>query len=474
MASHQGQGQGHSHKRNNLPGHAPGNPNTGGAGNQPPANQSNQPNQSPSGGDGNNQVSVLNATNFGDLSYLPQGQPTRGRGGYRGRGGHGRGGSYTPEERRQFFSARNPFMVGPQFASPEIVDGNLGLVNKRTHNELTNSILVEPANATMPERWLGTFNHTEGSVSMANMFKHTHPAKTEFSQLIITKTPIEVAMDESKGLTVDTRGYAHLIPYASQLEEGGGKKRKIENNPIVCANCLQDTHVLGDCAWPYSGRWGDIFGCPVCNTKDHYFDNCPNQADMGDHEKFRLLVQRRAGKCLIRSDTPVFQWVLMAVKDGRISHDIVLPWSRESAKRVFHDETYINILRELTYADPRKPVTRDHLSNIANLEELVKTETGSFAQYKEYLKKQTDQANAEEQQNVAQQQNDAQPQNDAQEDATMQDAAPAPTAPVNQAPATQMQPPAQQQTVQRQTTQQQGVAHRNRPQERPSLHNVQP
>jgi hypothetical protein len=82
-----------------------------------------------------------------------------------------------------------------------------------------------------------------------------------------------------------------------------------------CAWCLKRapedvayaaTHQLKDCVWPTNS--GEIPGCPVCNDANHYFDNCPVRASMGEEERRQqaldVLVRNRGGLPPHRSAIP--------------------------------------------------------------------------------------------------------------------------------------------------------------------------
>ncbi|KAK7984578.1 S-adenosyl-L-methionine-dependent methyltransferase [Apiospora arundinis] len=72
-----------------------------------------------------------------------------------------------------------------------------------------------------------------------------------------------------------------------------------------CANCGKSGHTLADCVVP-SLDGGDIAGCPLCNTKEHLFDECHNISWLNDEVIVRILYFRRSGKCQIRTDREVY------------------------------------------------------------------------------------------------------------------------------------------------------------------------
>ncbi|KAF4785093.1 hypothetical protein HER10_EVM0002524 [Colletotrichum scovillei] len=49
-------------------------------------------------------------------------------------------------------------------------------------------------------------------------------------------------------------------------------QRDERNFSVICGHCSARGHALIDCIWP--GPFGDIDGCPICNTTEHRFDNC--------------------------------------------------------------------------------------------------------------------------------------------------------------------------------------------------------
>ena len=50
--------------------------------------------------------------------------------------------------------------------------------------------------------------------------------------------------------------------------------RKETDKPEPCGNCNEPGHELAKCPGP-PDQDGFINGCPVCNTKEHIFDLCP-------------------------------------------------------------------------------------------------------------------------------------------------------------------------------------------------------
>lgn len=102
----------------------------------------------------------------------------------------------------------------------------------------------------------------------------------------------------------------------------------------TCANCGENGHTLGDCVVPnLSGR--DIDGCPMCNTKNHLFDQCHNVRYLNLDSVLNILYFRRGGKCQIRSDREIFVLLKQHVEQFKAhGHDVSemldagCPWTR--------------------------------------------------------------------------------------------------------------------------------------------------
>ncbi|KAI8196557.1 hypothetical protein K4K52_011296 [Colletotrichum sp. SAR 10_76] len=95
-----------------------------------------------------------------------------------------------------------------------------------------------------------------------------------------------------------------LKPY-----ETSNDRRSLQERPGPgqrCGNCYHLGHRLIDCT--YSPAHGAITGCPFCNTKEHNLDECIRiLVDIGWLDLFHALLERRRGKCGIR--TSKYLWV---------------------------------------------------------------------------------------------------------------------------------------------------------------------
>lgn len=73
---------------------------------------------------------------------------------------------------------------------------------------------------------------------------------------------------------------------------------------------------------------------------------------MSQNEKFRYLMEQRGGKCMIRSDLPVYQIALEYQEQGRLAKSFLMPWSPAAAALVGVDEKWIKRLESYDYSHP--------------------------------------------------------------------------------------------------------------------------
>ncbi|KAL3424539.1 hypothetical protein PVAG01_03820 [Phlyctema vagabunda] len=71
-------------------------------------------------------------------------------------------------------------------------------------------------------------------------------------------------------------------PDSTQLQA----KYPSSGSQSICGNCQHHGHVLKECRGPVDID-GAIAGCPKCNTRAHYFDDCP-KADMSERMYFQV------------------------------------------------------------------------------------------------------------------------------------------------------------------------------------------
>ncbi|KAI1808779.1 hypothetical protein F4811DRAFT_74 [Daldinia bambusicola] len=278
---------------------------------------------------------------------------------------------WTLEERRNHWQNKNPIYHTTASANIEPAgDGTLCITNKRTKRIEDNSVLIEPADPSKNriEKWAGSFTGTQGPISMAKHFAATHPPNTKTVALIVARPGNEDHTTDTGDLQLN------LLPSM----RGNGKRKADEGN--VCANCHKNTHVLADCVWPYNNMYGDIFGCPICNTKDHRFDDCHNQDRLSDWNKFEWLVLRRGGKCMIRSDCRVYELALRFIHEGTVNPaQLLMPWTRNGAINLISDHA-VAAFQNWDYSNPQQIVTIDPNCTPESLQALSETsDGGSFS-----------------------------------------------------------------------------------------------
>ncbi|KAI2784207.1 hypothetical protein F4815DRAFT_457260 [Daldinia loculata] len=285
---------------------------------------------------------------------------------------------FTAEERRNYWQNKNPrFRSGATTTVDVTPEGHLALVNKRTKKVEENSILVQPADPKKDNRelWAGYFTMTYGLSTMTNNYISTHAPDTKTLALFITQPK------ENPGQSSGDHIGVKLLPFDDDLVVKGSLKRKADDRTF-CANCHKDTHVLADCVWPVLRRWGDIFGCPICNTKDHRFDYCHSQPSLDDWARFELLVLRRAGKCMIRSDCEVYKLALQFIREGRVNPaELTMPWTRWGAVALFDQPEAVATLEAWDYQNPRAQVVVDPNSTPAALDGLAALTGGDFTSF---------------------------------------------------------------------------------------------
>ncbi|KAK6070094.1 hypothetical protein SCUP234_10337 [Seiridium cupressi] len=140
----------------------------------------------------------------------------------------------------------------------------------------------------------------------------------------------------------------HLVP---EEEERAPQTTEEVLAQTECANCHKFGHGLGDCVWPINLRHGDIYGRPVCNTKTHCWDNCPNTKFFGDDTKVAFLCTKRAGKAMIRADWDFYPTLRDLVVTGKmtVTEDSAFPWSRENCLQIMTKPDAVKTLEEWSY-----------------------------------------------------------------------------------------------------------------------------
>ncbi|KAK3946582.1 hypothetical protein QBC32DRAFT_272074, partial [Pseudoneurospora amorphoporcata] len=134
---------------------------------------------------------------------------------------------------------------------------------------------------------------------------------------------------------------------------------------VSCPHCtlygrdVANTHELRDCG--FASTKGDIPGCPVCNTLDHFYDVCKKRQASSDemfHEDWRFLVQARSGLPPVRTKT---SWPDLAV-ERPMQPTSGFPITKERAIDVRDDHRHGK-----TYFDARTRMLRDVRKNLESL-----------------------------------------------------------------------------------------------------------
>ncbi|KAI8232150.1 hypothetical protein K4K53_005100 [Colletotrichum sp. SAR 10_77] len=155
---------------------------------------------------------------------------------------------------------------------------------------------------------------------------------------------------------------------------------------LRCGNCGHRGHRLIDCVWPDLS--GQISGCPLCNTKLHYLDECARVSQLSKAQLYNLLIHRRGNRPAIASRTPWVDLVMEAatasigIKDPRGGP---FPWTKDFAKSQGHTwckyenrplwEFYdYRVGKEGRMPLPTDPKTKNLEKVLSSVEELRRTE----------------------------------------------------------------------------------------------------
>ncbi|KAK1659210.1 hypothetical protein BDP55DRAFT_637092 [Colletotrichum godetiae] len=146
-------------------------------------------------------------------------------------------------------------------------------------------------------------------------------------------------------------------------------KRDPENSNVVCGKCSARGHALIDCIW--TGPFGNIDGCPLCNTTQHRLDDCREFHGM-ERERWistpllrHLSVVRRAHKppILTMRCWPRFESTIRHgyQNDGFI-HPVGHPWTKPFAMKVWRD-TFKDVNKQFwpTYDYTKNSDNQSHL-----------------------------------------------------------------------------------------------------------------
>ncbi|KAK8005830.1 hypothetical protein PG991_012127 [Apiospora marii] len=208
--------------------------------------------------------------------------------------------------------------------------GNIVIKNKSGKFVLPNRALWQPRTPTVPRRVLATFDHTAGISTLSTEIENTWEKDTKYTVLVMEHSEGEVpAPPDGSSLTLP------MLPHNHDSAWSAPARSKTPKEAEQCANCGRFGHRLIDCCMPHE-KHGDIFGCPICNTRRHTFDDCENMDYLNPTAIFNILCSRRAGKPMIRTNTDVYL-LAREVHHNNPEHfpkDFAFPWTREGALRI--------------------------------------------------------------------------------------------------------------------------------------------
>lgn len=143
---------------------------------------------------------------------------------------------------------------------------------------------------------------------------------------------------------LDSRMVERHLTTVDSMEQAASEKRKADDGKQKathkCANCGCDGHRAGGCAMP-NLNYGCTRACPLCNTKEHSLDYCPQlEPNAAGNEGVgtllgNTLVIDRANRPQIRSER--FAWfdlIVSGFKTGALNDPNAVftwPWSNEFA-----------------------------------------------------------------------------------------------------------------------------------------------
>ncbi|KXH25003.1 hypothetical protein CSIM01_10834 [Colletotrichum simmondsii] len=136
-----------------------------------------------------------------------------------------------------------------------------------------------------------------------------------------------------------------------------------------CGNCGHFGHWLGDCAFP--DDQGTIMGCPLCNTKLHFWDQCPKKNSLTAEEQLELILLRRKRKPMIRSSTSLRDLLADALQAGMESllDREGLPWTQGYTMKLIkkrRDQPWLKYDPDETNKFPEDPETEGNVREIMN------------------------------------------------------------------------------------------------------------
>ncbi|KAK0370633.1 hypothetical protein CLIM01_12021 [Colletotrichum limetticola] len=145
------------------------------------------------------------------------------------------------------------------------------------------------------------------------------------------------------------------------------KSRFADDNQ--CGNCGHFGHWLGDCAFP--DAQGTIMGCPLCNTKLHFWDQCLRKNSLTARQQVQLMLLRRRRKPMIRSSTSLRDLLAGALQEGMESllNEKGLPWTQGYTMKLIkrkRDQPWLKYDPNETNKFPQDPETKGNVRDVMN------------------------------------------------------------------------------------------------------------
>ncbi|KAI1329011.1 hypothetical protein F5Y16DRAFT_418871 [Xylariaceae sp. FL0255] len=167
--------------------------------------------------------------------------------------------------------------------------------------------------------------------------------------------------------------------------EDASLRHRVLGREVVCAHCEKIGHALVDCIGPVTEH-GDMFGCVICNTKDHSFDECRNIETLGEvglnktDIQWKYLFLKRVGKPLIRSNFEIWRELAKRVKNGESTDRY--PWTRQFARL---QETSV-IIQSYDYSAAAYHQDDNFPKGLSALEAFASHHSGSYKDWMAFTK----------------------------------------------------------------------------------------
>ncbi|KAI1261360.1 hypothetical protein F5Y18DRAFT_401789 [Xylariaceae sp. FL1019] len=252
-------------------------------------------------------------------------------------------------KRRFFEKAKWPAMLGPGVCKPTIPQSGIPqlITQDQPPSTAWNTITYQERDPSKNKTgiWMGTGSH---GVTFLKSMVNRWGMMTKNPDAMENTVTCVIWQHENEEQPADKKGQSRpLFPHTPWTIEDRTAKREAREGKIFCCNCGQVGHDLSECVWPVTPS-GDITGCPICNTKEHFLDGCHHVLKLKTAEaqctlKWKYLVEKRGGKPMIRSNMPIFKLAveLQQKPDRKPGTNCWgtygMPWRRHITKWAHHD-----------------------------------------------------------------------------------------------------------------------------------------